>query len=254
MSTTGAAFDSLSVIIPAYNAQSVVASTLDACAAYLARQDLDFEIIVVDDGSTDQTARLVAEHSGAVTMLRLERNRGKGAAVRLGVQAAQHAWVLYLDVDHSTAIDHLDSFAAHAADADILIGSRNLPESRIVLPQPWLRQTLGQTFPYLVRLLALPGIRDSQCGFKLFRREVARRVFDRLKCGGFCFDVEVLLCAKRLGYRMRELPVRWDNPTASTLRLWRDPARMLLDLLRIAWRHRRARYRRGKDERERKKG
>ena len=242
MSTANTAFPSLSVIIPAYNAHSVVGPTLDACGAYLARQTFEYEIIVVDDGSTDETTRLVQERSGQTHLRRLERNRGKGAAVRYGVQAAKHAWILFLDVDHSTAIEHLDNFSAHAADADILIGSRNLPESVIVHPQPWLRQTLGRTFPYLVRLLALPRIRDSQCGFKLFKREAAQRVFARQKCDGFCFDVEVLLCASRLGYRVQELPVRWDNPTASTLSLWRDPVRMLLDLLRIVWRHRRSQY------------
>jgi len=243
MSTTSAAFPGLSVVIPAYNAQDNIGTTLDACEAYLARQGFGFEIIVVDDGSTDETARLIDTRGGNVTLLRLERNRGKGAAVRCGMQASRHAWILFLDVDHSTGIEHLDGFAGYAKDADVLIGSRNMSGSRIIHPQPWLRQTLGRTFPYLVRLLALPGIRDSQCGFKLFRRQAAERVFARQQCAGFCFDVEVLLCAIRLGYRVRELPVRWDNPQASTLSLWRDPVHMLLDLLRITWRHRRARYR-----------
>jgi dolichyl-phosphate beta-glucosyltransferase len=242
MSIATDAFESLSVVIPAYNAEGVVCDTLDRVQTYLVQQELENEVIVVDDGSTDATAQRVSERGRGVTVIRNERNRGKGYSVQRGMLTSRCAWALFMDVDHSTSIEHLERFAPFANRAEVLIASRNLPDSCIVRAQPRLRQRMGRTFPYLVRLLALPGLSDTQCGFKVFRRAVIERVFERQRCDGFCFDVEVLLIATRLGYRIAEIPVDWHNPHESTIRLWRDPARMFADLLRIAWRHRPAVY------------
>lgn len=232
------AFGSLSVVIPAYNAQQVVCNTLDAVQAYLESAGIDHEIIVVDDGSKDKTADLVERRGRGVKLLQNDRNRGKGYTVRRGMLESRGAWALFMDVDNAISIDHLDRFARRARDFDVLVASRRLEDSRLVRQQPRFRQMLGRTFPYIVRLLALPEIRDTQCGFKVFRRKVAQEAFSRQRCWGFCFDVEVLLIAARLGYRIAEIPVDWDNPAESTIRLGVDPARMLLDLIRIVRRNR----------------
>jgi len=243
MSATLAEMGSLSVVIPAFNANACVAATLDEIQACLERTELPHEIIVVDDGSGDDTAGIVKQRDRGVRLIVNEVNRGKGYAVRRGMLDARMEWVLFTDVDHATSIEHLARFAPLAAEADILIGSRRLPESRILRRQPRFRQTLGRIFPYLVRALVLPEFADTQCGFKLFRRDVARDLFGRATIDRFCFDVEILAMARARGYRIREVPVEWRNPEGgSTLRIGRDTVQMMLDLLRVAWRARRSQY------------
>lgn len=240
MTELSATISSLSVVIPAYNAAAHLWATLQSVSDWLAGQRVPNEILVVDDGSQDDTAAIAAAAPG-VRVLASVLNRGKGFAVRRGMLAARHEWVLFMDADHSTRIEELERFGtAIRGGADVVIASRRVRGARIVRPQPRIRQALGRTFPYLVRLLALPAIRDSQCGFKLFRRDAAQAIFSRTRVERFAFDVEVLLLAQRLGYRVAELPIAWDNPTASTLRVGADSARMLWDLIgvtaRLRWR------------------
>jgi len=230
------AFESLSVIIPAYNAASHIASTLAEVRAWLAAQRIPHELIVVDDGSRDDTATIAAASCPEALLLRNAENRGKGYAVRRGMLASERAWSLFMDVDHSTHIRHLERFAEHAASADVIIGSRRLEASRIVRPQHRLRQALGRTLPYIVRAFVLRDLTDTQCGFKLFRRAAVDAIFPRQQVERFVFDVEVLLLARRAGLRVVEAPVDWDNPTDSTLRIGTDSLRMLLDLGRTSWR------------------
>jgi dolichyl-phosphate beta-glucosyltransferase len=229
-------FESLSIVIPACNAEAHVASTLDAAQSWLEASGVPHEVIVVDDGSRDRTAELIERRGRGVILLRNESNRGKGYAVRRGMSAARHAWALFMDADHSTHIRHLEQFAPLAGRADVVIGSRRVPGARIVRPQHRLRQALGRTFPYLVQLVALRDIRDTQCGFKLFRRAAAEAIFSRQRVDRFAFDVEVLLLARRLGLRIVEAPVDWDNPTDSTLRIGVDTWVMLYDLVRTVCR------------------
>ncbi len=236
-------FGSMSVVIPAYNAQDVVCRTLDSVQDYLDGVGLEHEIIVVDDGSSDGTAECVARRGRGVRLLVNDVNRGKGYTVRRGLRESRLAWAMFMDVDNATSIDHLERFAEHAAGAEVLIASRRVAGAW-VRPQPRTRQFLGRAFPYLVRALALRGIFDSQCGFKVFRREVLEDLLVRQRSTGFCFDVEILLTAVRLGYRVAEIPVVWKNPPGrSTLRIGSDPLKMFVDLLRITWRHRVSRYR-----------
>lgn len=230
------ALGSVSVIIPACNAERCVADTLDAVQSWLAARDLVHEIIVVDDGSADRTAEIVERRGRGVRLLRNGVNRGKGYSVRVGMLASSHAWAMFLDVDHSTHIRHLERFAERAVDADVLIGSRRVVGARIVRRQHRLRQFLGRSFPYLVRALALRDIQDTQCGFKLFRRAAVDAIFPRQRVERFAFDVEVLLLARRMGFRIVEIPVDWDNPTDSTLRISRDTFVMFADVLRTVWR------------------
>jgi dolichyl-phosphate beta-glucosyltransferase len=233
------AIESLSVVIPAYNAERHIGQTLDIVEAWLTAQGVPHEITVVDDGSTDRTAELVARHGQRVRLLRNDTNRGKGYSIRRGVLASNNAWILSTDADNAIRIEHLASFASQAAAADIVIASRNAPGAVLMHPQPRLRACTGKVFTGLVRLLALPGCSDSQCGFKLYRRSAAHMLFSGQRVDRFAFDVEVLLLARRTGLRVAELPVTCDNPPDSTIRLGVDSLRMCCDFLRILWRLRR---------------
>ena len=209
---------SLSVIIPAKNAAAVLAATLDDIGRFTRDVGLDTEIIVVDDGSTDDTRKLAANHPARPRLLVNDRNRGKGYSVRRGMLEASRNWALLTDADNSTTIDHLDRFASFAPHYDVIIASRRLPGSRIVRPQPRTRQRLGQIYPHLVRILALPDIGDTQAGFKLFSRDAARVIFSRLRTERFAFDAEALLLARLHNYRIAEVPIDWNNPPESTLK------------------------------------
>ena len=227
----------LSVVVPAYNEARRLPGTLARVIEYASRLDESVEIIVVDDGSTDGTgdvAASVEQASGLVTVVRSDRNRGKGAAVRRGMLAARLGHVLFTDVDLSTPIEEASKLrAALARGADVAIGSRRLPESDVQVHQPWLRELAGRTFSGLVSLLLLPGIHDSQCGFKAFRRSAARELFGQQRLEGFGFDAEVLWLARRLGYRVAEVPIVWRDDHRSNVRLVRDSGGMLVDLGRI---------------------
>ena len=239
----------LSVVVPAYNESGRIGATLDAIVAYLAAEGVDGEVVVVDDGSADGTADVVARYADAHPAVRLESyggNRGKGYAVRHGVLASRGAEVLFCDADGSTPMSEAAKVLAplRAGDADVAIGSRELPESDLARPQPSYRRLMGWVFRWLVRLIVVRGFRDTQCGFKAFRREAAAAVFERQTLDGFAFDVELLFIARRLGYRVVEVPVRWLDSPDSRVRPGRDSLRMLLDLIRIRLRALRGAYRR----------
>jgi dolichyl-phosphate beta-glucosyltransferase len=229
----------LSVVIPAYNEVRRIGPSLERVWNYLCANygRGGFEIIVVDDGSRDRTATLVEEFTSRgpeIRLIRLPMNRGKGAAVRAGMVAAVGDAVLFSDADLSTPIEEVEpALKLIREGSDVVIGSRALAESQILARQNLLRQSLGGLFNRLVRAFLGIPFRDTQCGFKLFRREAAHAVFQRARIDGFAFDVETILIALELGYRVREMPVRWINDPESRVTLLRHPARMLADLWRI---------------------
>ncbi len=197
------------------------------------------EVLVVVERSTDGTLELAREATAEQANFRVIDNgtqRGKGYAVRCGMLEARGALVFYMDADLSVPLEEVgvfvDYFDTHA-EADVLIGSRQHPGSRIERRQSVLRQTMGKTFNRILRGLAVLRYRDTQCGFKAFRQEVAREVFRRQRIDGFAFDVEVLLLAEGLGYRIEELPVRWLNSPESKVHIVRDSVRMLGDAVRV---------------------
>jgi dolichyl-phosphate beta-glucosyltransferase len=196
-----------------------------------------FEIIVVDDGSTDDTVTLVEQfrsRAREVRLIRFSRNQGKGAAVRAGMVAAVGDAVLFSDADLSTPIEEVEpALKLIREGSDVVIGSRALAGSQVLVHQTLLRESLGRLFNRLIRAFLRIPFRDTQCGFKLFRREAAHAVFQRARIDGFAFDVETILIALRSGYRVRELPVRWVNDPESRVTLLHHPAQMLADLWRI---------------------
>jgi dolichyl-phosphate beta-glucosyltransferase len=224
----------LSVVIPAYNEAARLPHTLSLLASYLDAAWPQREIVVVDDGSTDDTAE-AARATGVpgLRVLRFEPNHGKGYAVRLGMQAATGALRLMTDADLSTPIEDLPRLLdALSSGADIAIGSRALPGSNVEVRQPWYREAMGRLFNRLVRLVTLPGLHDTQCGFKLFTAAAAERSFAAARLDGFSFDVEVLYVARRRGLRIAEVPVTWRNDRATRVGLVRG-GQAFLDLLRI---------------------
>ena len=226
----------LSIVIPAYNEERRLPASLEAVASYLKAgpEPLAVEILVVDDGSEDRTAER-AEEAGrrlglALRVLRLPANRGKGAAVRAGALAAEGRRILVSDADFSTPVSEWEKLAA--SGTPVAIGSRAVDESLVRERQPFYRVAFGKLFNRLVRLLAVPGIRDTQCGFKLFSREAARAVFSRTTVDRFAYDVEALLLARRLGFSVAEVPVLWFN-SPDTRVTFRAGARAYLDILGI---------------------
>lgn len=227
----------ISVVVPAYNEEGRLGPTLDALWRFMRESFGDFELIVVDDGSTDGTLSLAKGKASSIPNIRVlenERNRGKGCSVRKGFLASRGDLVLLCDADMSTPVEETDRLLGHINEGwDIAIGSRGLRDSDIVVRQPWYRERMGKTFNLIVRLVLMGGIKDTQCGFKLFRGDVARRLFRESRINGFAFDAEVLFIAGKSGYRIKELPVRWINSPHSKVRVFRDSAMMFLEILKV---------------------
>ena len=227
----------ISIVIPAFNEALRLPTTLDRVQRYLATAGLTAEVIVVDDGSRDDTAEVVQRYAQRWPQLKLvaaERNAGKGAAVRLGMAAARGRYRVFSDADLSVPIDDMEKLLRPLhAGAGVAIASRGLRDSRVELHQPWYRETMGKIFNRLVRIFVLGGVHDTQCGFKAFTGEVADRVFPVLQTRGFGFDVELLYRAQHAGYKIVEVPTRWINSPQSRVHPIRHSAAMFLELLAI---------------------
>lgn len=225
----------VTIVIPAYNEQTRIGTTLVHTLDHLERHHPRGEVLVVDDGSKDDTARIVEEVSeGRARVLRQPRNMGKGAAVRRGMLEAKGDYVLFMDADMSTPVEELERVLAIAkGGVDVVIGSRALSDSDIRARQPTMREFMGRGFNVIVRTLLLGGIRDTQCGFKLFNRRAAQDVFSRMTLDGFAFDVEALMLARKLGYVVREVPVIWYHAPNSKVSPVTDSAKMFYDLVKL---------------------
>jgi dolichyl-phosphate beta-glucosyltransferase len=204
--------------------------------------DADWEVILVDDGSTDDTAALARtfaqEEKLDLKVLSCGANRGKGAAIRMGVLASTGDTVLICDTDLSTPLEEWEKLAARLPTHPIAIGSRAIEQSLVRKRQPFYRQFMGRTFNRFVRLLTVRGIGDTQCGFKLFRGDLARELFADAHVDRFAYDVEILYLAQRREIPIAEVPVVWINSPESKVAVVRDSLRMLWDLPRIRWMHR----------------
>lgn len=228
----------LSIVIPAYNEEKRLADALEKIWSYLQEKNLDSEIIVVDDGSTDKTAdiakRFEKMHEGCF-LIRNDENRGKGFSFRRGFLNSSGNFVLLTDADLSTPIEEYEHLMgiSRRGDYDVVFGSRALDESRIEIKQTFLRRLMGKIFNAGVRLLTGLPFKDTQCGFKLLAKERAKPVIELMRVDRFSFDVELIFLAWKLGLRVKEVPVVWRDSPRSKVRMGRDSLNMLLDIMRI---------------------
>jgi dolichyl-phosphate beta-glucosyltransferase len=238
----------LTVVIPAYNESLRISRYLSSIISYLDRRGRSHEIIVVDDGSQDGTSAVVqalVTTSPRIRLVRLAHNRGKGYAVRTGMLQARGNLVLFADADGATAIQELERLeAALAAGVDLAIGSRTLAAhlKGYTVVARWHRTVLGNAFNRIVRHLGVHGFSDTQCGFKLFRREIAQDLFSVACVDSYGFDLEILYIAVRRGYRITEVPLNWSDQPGSKVSVLRDGLRMLYDLLAVRRRYAAGRY------------
>lgn len=226
----------LTVVIPAFNEKPRILPTLNRVDEYLKGQSYTWSVLVVSDGSNDGTDALVSDFSKSHPGFSLHHylpNQGKGNAVRVGMLMAPGDLILFSDADLAAPIEELEKLLPKMEQAPIAIGSRPMKESRLEIRQPWYREALGRMANKLIQLLAVSGIQDTQCGFKLFKREVARDVFSRCKLNGFSFDFEALMVARDLGYQIAEVPIRWAHQEGSKVVIWRDAPKALYDLVKL---------------------
>ncbi len=225
----------LTVVVPAFNEESRLGDTLTQLSGYLVQRPWTWEILVVDDGSTDRTAAVVTDAARLEPRIRLlrEPHRGKGGAVRAGLLASTAAHRFICDADLSMPVHEIERFMPPAlGDADIAIGSREGAGARRV-GEPMIRHLSGRAFNLAVRLLLLPDVQDTQCGFKMFTGAAIEAIFPHVTVTGWAFDLEVLYIARVRGLRVREVPIEWHYRSESRVRMFRDGAGMFLELWRM---------------------
>jgi dolichyl-phosphate beta-glucosyltransferase len=222
----------LSIIIPCYNEEKRIGPTLQAIAAYLSKQPYTSEVIVVDNGSRDNTKEVVESYKKYFSNLNLieRRSHGKGYAVREGMLKACGEWRLFTDADNSTDISQVADLLKFIDEGyDVIISSRKAPGATILNPQPWYRVILGNIFQGIVGLIVPVGVKDTQNGFKLFSKEATEKIFPHQAVFYWAFDVEVLALARRFGFKIKEVPIVWHNDDRSTMSL-KGMVRMLAEV------------------------
>jgi dolichyl-phosphate beta-glucosyltransferase len=234
----------LSLIVPAYNEEKRLPATLERLAQYLAARDFSYELLVVDDGSRDGTREVVRDFASTRSWVRLVQyddekgrpiNRGKGYAIRQGVLASAGRDVLFSDADLSTPVEEMEKLLPPIArgECDIAIASRALPGSDLALHQPWYREMMGRSFNIVVQTVIGTSIVDTQCGFKAFRGEVARKLFGLSQIDGFGFDTEIIYLARKFGYRVEEIGVTWRHKDDSRVNPILAPLAMLREVFEV---------------------
>lgn len=225
----------LSIIIPAYNEEARLPATLDSILNYFKDDPRKLEIVVVDDGSTDNTSEITKTYDiPFLKTIKLPSNRGKGFAVRTGALASSGSLILFTDADGSSPIEELERLEqAISSGADVAIGSRALSSDETQIRTVWYRRLLGRCFNMCVNFFLLPGIADTQCGFKIFKRKSALFIFKLQKAERFSFDLEILYIARRIGLQVAEVAINWNNVPGSKVNLLLDAAAMFVDIFRI---------------------
>lgn len=225
------------MIVPAYDEEARLEPTLRRIHEYLSAQDYTWSVTVVSDGSKDGTVAIsegLKAEDARFGVMHYTPNRGKGYAVRKGMVEIPGEYILFTDADLAAPIEEVEKlWQAISENVPIAIGSRPLKESRLEIRQPWHREMLGRAFNFAVQTLAVRGIKDTQCGFKLFRKDVAVDVFSRCKLNGFGFDFESLMIARDLNIAIAEVPIRWAHQEGSKVVLMRDGPRMLRELVKL---------------------
>ncbi len=235
----------LSLIIPAYNEEKRISHTIDEFIKYLGDQNYTYEIILVDDGSTDDTWGLLTDYSTRYDFIKAIKNLsnvGKGYSVKRGIEEAKGEHILFSDADLSVRQECVSTIIKELrSGADIAIGSREVKGASIETPQPWLRRKLGALFNAAIRKFIVSDFLDTQCGFKGFKANAAKTIYREQTLYGYCFDIEILLLAQKNGYSIKEIPVVWNDRTGSKLSILDSPA-ILLEIVKIKMNQIKGRY------------
>lgn len=226
----------LSLIIPAYNEGKIIQETLNRVFKFLSKKHFSWEVIVIDDGSADNTADLItdfADKNKRIRLVKLKKNRGKGAALRAGVEKAKGEYVIYSDADLSVPLRYLDELIKELKENDVVIGSRRVKGAKILAHQSWMRENMGRFYTFLSRVVTGVCVSDFTCGFKGFRGKTVKDIFKRALLGRWAYDSEILFLAKKLGYKIREVPVEWRNREDTRVVLGNAIITSFVDLFRI---------------------
>lgn len=229
----------LSIILPAYNEEHRIERSLEIRHKYLERQNYSYEVVIVNDGSTDKTREIIKEKIKDWPHFKLEEygeNRGKGYAVRHAMLKAKGEWRLFMDVDESVPIKEIELLWPHIKEYEIIIGSRYCEGGKVAEKQPLIRRFISRGGNLLIQLLVAWGIKDTQCGFKMFSEHVAKEIFPLQTMERWSFDIELIAIAKRHGFKIKEVPIVWHEEPGSRLRAVKASARALKDLFVIKWR------------------
>lgn len=228
----------LSVVIPAYNEAKRITLTLQSIFEYLKKQNYGYEVLVVNDGSKDGTAAVVSDFTKEFPQLKLidnKQNRGKAKVVQQGMLAARGDLRLFMDADNATTIDNLDKMLPYINEGyGVVIASIGIKGAEKIGEEPFYRRLLGQLGNFWIRFWAVPGIYDTQRGFKLFTREITEKIFPKMLTFGWGFDVELLALARKYGYKIKEIPIIWKNAPGSKVNIWAYP-KVLMQTLKIRW-------------------
>ncbi len=238
----------ISIVLPAYNEEKNIKTVVEKILNFFTSKGTPHEIIIVDDGSTDNTAAIskaLTKKNPAVQMVMHEYNQGKGAAVQSGMRLASGELIFFLDADGSTPVEEIEKLIPYFTAYEVVIGSRYLKDSAILIKQPWYRVALGRLGNTLIQRILLPGIQDTQCGCKGFQKQAAHAIFSRQRTKGWGFDMEILALSRALGYRIKEVAVSWHDTRdrMSRFRPFKDAIKTLYELVHIKTNLIRDRYR-----------
>jgi dolichyl-phosphate beta-glucosyltransferase len=231
----------LSIIIPCYNEDHRIGRTIENVIDWAQKRNLIYELVIADDGSSDETLERAKTYKNLISNLQTLAlpHEGKGAAVRTGMLASQGEEVLFMDADGSAPLEEIDRLRMALKEGHLIaIGSRVIPKGSHQVVQTYLhRKIVGRCFTFLVNLLTLKGIKDTQCGLKLFNHRVVKDLFSNQKLVGFAFDVEILYLARKRGYSIKEIPINWVNQEGSKVNMIKDSWKMFWDILKIPFLH-----------------
>lgn len=224
----------LTVIIPAYNEEKVIKSTLERVYNFLSKKNYTWEVIVVDDGSKDKTQDIVKAFKRGIGLLRLNKNQGKGAAIRAGIKRSDSEFVIFTDADLSVPINFIDKFVKELQKgSDVVIGSRRTTGSKILIHQSKIRETLGRVFTVFAKVVTGSNVSDFTCGFKGFNKKAVEGIFTRTLLDRWAYDAEIIFLAKKGGFGVTEIPVQWKNKPDTKVVLTNAVVTSLVDLLKI---------------------
>lgn len=211
----------VSIVLPAYNEEKVIKKTLDQVLTYLSRKKYSFEIVVADDGSRDKTSEIVKNFiKKKVRLIKLTKNKGKGGALREGILNSKGKNIIFMDADLSVSLENIDIFLKKLQKgSDVVIASRRIKGAKILVHQPWHRETMGRVFTYMTRVVTGTSIADFTCGFKGFTKESAMKIFKASLIDRWAYDAEILFLAKKFGYAVEQIPIVWKNREDTRVRL-----------------------------------